>query len=238
MPPVSACQNRRNILVFYTTDIYLSFMPRQTRLHALLDALRSGTTHRAADLALRLSVSQRTLYRDIQALQAAGVPVQGTRGTGYRLTDQIRLPPLDLAPAELEALSLGLAILGQSADPDLSQAATTLADRIETLLPEATIAPADAWKLQKSPFSNAARGASHIPRIRAAIRARQKLRLTYHSRSDRITTRTIRPLHLGSLGPVWTLTAWCEWRKSMRDFRLDLIETSEALPELFLEDRD
>ncbi len=213
---------------------------RQIRLHALLDALRSGTTHRAADLAGRLGVSQRTLYRDIQALQAAGVPVQGTRGTGYRLTDQIRLPPLDLAPAELEALSLGLAILGQSADPDLSQAATTLADRIDALLPEAAIAPADAWKLQKSPFSNAARAASHIPRIRAAIRARQKLRLTYHSQghaqSDRITTRTIRPLSLASLGPVWTLTAWCEWRQAMRDFRLDLIETTEALPELFLED--
>ncbi|MCR8826492.1 helix-turn-helix transcriptional regulator [Pseudosulfitobacter koreensis] len=213
-------------------------MSRETRLHALLDALRGDGTHRAADLARQLSVSQRTLYRDIGALQASGVPVAGTRGSGYRLTEQIRLPPLELAPAELEALSLGLAILGQSADPDLSKAATTLADRIEALLPEAAIAPADAWKLQKSPFSNAARAASHIPRIRAAIRARQKLRLTYHSRGDRITTRTIRPLHLASLGPVWTLTAWCEWRQAMRDFRLDLIETSEALPELFLEDRD
>ncbi len=227
---------RQKNLVFLTTDIYLAVMARQNRLHALIDALRSGSTHRAADLARQLGVSQRTLYRDIQSLQAAGVPVQGTRGTGYHLSDQIRLPPLDLAPAELEALSLGLAILGQSADPDLSQAATALADRIDALLPETSIAPADAWKLEKPPFADAARGASHIPRIRAAIRARQKLRITYHSRGDRITTRTIRPLALSSLGPVWTLTAWCELRAAMREFRLDLIDTSEALPELFLDD--
>ncbi len=232
--PVCTAKTCQKKLAIFTTDTYLSVMARQSRLHALLEALRGGATLRAADLAQRLSVSQRTLYRDIQSLQAAGVPVQGTRGTGYRLTDQIRLPPLDLAPAELEALSLGLAILTQSADPDLSRAATTLADRIDALLPEATIAPAEAWKLEKQPFADAARGASHIPRIRAAIRARQKLRITYHSRGDRITTRTIRPLSLTSLGPVWTLTAWCELRTAMRDFRLDLIETTEALPELFL----
>ena len=211
-------------------------MRRTDRLFDLVNILRDGRLHRAQDIATRLEVSVRTIYRDMETLQASGVPVEGERGVGYMITSAISLPPLTLTPEELEALHLGMAIVAEASDAELRGAAASLAVKIEAVLPEQTIAEADKWKFAVYPFADAARGAAHMGRLRAAIRARQKLRLTYHSKGDRITTRTIRPLHMEYWGRVWTLTAWCELRTDFRVFRIDLIQAVEALPELFVDE--
>ncbi len=72
--------------------------------------------------------------------------------------------------------------------------------------------------------------------LRSAIRGRQKLRLSYRNPEGPVTRRTVRPLRLESWGRVWTLTAWCEMRKDFREFRVDLIEEAEPLPELFIDE--
>ena len=211
-------------------------MRRTDRLFDIIQILRDGRLHRAQDMADTLEVSVRTIYRDMDTLVASGVPVQGERGVGYMITEAISLPPLTLTVEELEALNLGMAIVGEAADDDLKSAARTLAEKIDAVLPERTIADADKWKFAVYPFADAVRGFAQMPTLRAAIRARQKLRLTYHSKGDRITSRTIRPLHMEYWGRVWTLTAWCELRHAFRVFRVDLIQSAEALPEMFVDE--
>ena len=211
-------------------------MRRTDRLFDIIQILRDGQLHRAQDMADALEVSVRTIYRDMDTLVASGVPVQGERGVGYMITEAISLPPLTLTAHELEALNLGMAIVAQAADDDLKAAAGSLADKIDAVLPERTVAEADKWKFAVYPFADAVRGFAQMPTLRAAIRARQKLRLTYHSKGDRITTRTIRPLHMEYWGRVWTLTSWCELRKDFRVFRVDLIQSAEALPQMFVDE--
>ena len=208
-------------------------MARSDRLFDLLTVLRDGKLHTAQALAQRMGVSVRTLYRDMESLAASGVPVAGTRGTGYRLTHTITLPPLALTEAELEALELGLAIAAEVADPQMRAAANTLADKLDAVLPQSAVPQAEAWKFAASAFADAARGLSQIPTLRAAIKARQKLRITYTGRDGTVTSRVIRPLHLEYWSRIWTLTAWCELRNAHRVFRLDLVNSAEALPELF-----
>jgi predicted DNA-binding transcriptional regulator YafY len=58
----------------------------------------------AAQLAERLEVSPRTIYRDIQDLMASGVPVLGEAGVGYRLEKSFELPPLMFTLEEIDAL--------------------------------------------------------------------------------------------------------------------------------------
>ncbi|MEL6563985.1 MAG: YafY family protein [Pseudomonadota bacterium] len=211
-------------------------MRRTDRLFELIQILRDGKLHRAQEMADAVGVSVRTLYRDMETLQTSGVPVEGERGVGYMITSQISLPPLTLTTDELEALNLGMAIVAEAADETLKSAALSLAAKVDAVLPERTIAEADKWKFAVYPFADAARGAAHMPTLRAAIRARQKLRLTYHSKGDRITSRTVRPLHMEYWGRVWTLTSWCELRDAFRVFRVDLIQNAEALPEMFVEE--
>ena len=211
-------------------------MRRTDRLFDIIQILRDGKLHRAQDIADRLEVSVRTIYRDMDTLVASGVPVEGERGVGYMVREQITLPPLNLTPAELEALNLGMAIVAEAADADLKAAAQSLAAKIDTVLPTQVVAEADSWKFAVYPFADAARGLAHMAPIRAAIKSRQKLHLSYRRIDGVLTERTIRPLHMEYWGRVWTLTAWCELRNGFRVFRIDLIEAVSPLPEIFADE--
>ncbi|MES0861049.1 YafY family protein [Ruegeria sp. SCPT10] len=211
-------------------------MRRTDRLFDIIQILRDGKLHRAQDIADRLEVSVRTIYRDMDTLVASGVPVEGERGVGYMVREQITLPPLNLTSSELEALNLGMAIVAEAADPDLKAAADSLAEKIDAVLPTQVVAEADAWKFAVYPFADAARGLAHMAPIRAAIKSRQKLHLSYRRIDGTLTDRTIRPLHMEYWGRVWTLTAWCELRDGFRVFRIDLIETVTPQPELFTDE--
>ncbi|CRL11564.1 HTH domain protein [Phaeobacter italicus] len=211
-------------------------MRRTDRLFDIIQILRDGKLHRAKDIAERLEVSVRTIYRDMDTLIASGVPVEGERGVGYMVREAITLPPLTLTAEELEALNLGMAIVAEAADPDLKAAAQSLASKIDAVLPEQTIAEADAWKFAVYPFADIARGFAQMPILRAAIKARQKLQLVYRRIDGTVTERVIRPLHMEYWGRVWTLTAWCETRDDFRVFRVDLIDSAKPLPELFVDE--
>ncbi|MDB9808656.1 HTH domain-containing protein, partial [Yoonia sp.] len=97
-------------------------MRRADRLMALIQHLRDGALHKAADLAAATDVSLRTIYRDMDTLAASGVPIEGERGIGYRVTAAITLPPLNLTMTEVEALHIGLLAVGQNGDAELSSA--------------------------------------------------------------------------------------------------------------------
>ncbi|MEL6517921.1 MAG: YafY family protein [Pseudomonadota bacterium] len=207
-------------------------MRRTDRLIDLVQILRDGQLHLARDLADSLGVSQRTVYRDMDTLIASGLPVEGARGVGYIMNAPITLPPLNLTLEELEALHLGVAIVGEAAEPELQKAAKSMAAKLDAALPEDRAAPPNGWGFAVYPFGDAANGFVHMPPLRAAIRARQKLRITVADDEQQI----IRPLSLDYWGRVWTATAWCEGRKGFAVFRLDQITALDVLPELFVDE--
>ena len=202
-------------------------MRRADRLMNLIRLLRDGELHRAADLAKATGVSLRTVYRDMETLAASGVPIEGERGTGYRVTAAITLPPLNLSMAELEALHVGLAAMKAAQDPDLAGAAASLAAKLDGVLPEVNAPTA----LAVYPFADAARGFQHLPKIRSAIRARQKLQLAVGGRD-----RTVRPLQLDYWGRLWTAVVWCDTSRKFDELRVDQIEGLRVLPSLFVEE--
>lgn len=202
-------------------------MRRADRLMNLIRHLRDGELHRAADLARAMDVSLRTIYRDMETLARSGVPIEGERGTGYRVTAAITLPPLNLSMAELEALHVGLAAMQQAPDRDLASAAASLAAKLDGVLPEVNAPRA----LAVYPFADAARGFQHLPKIRSAIRARQKLMLSTGTRD-----RTVRPLQLDYWGRLWTAIVWCDTTRKFDELRVDEITSLRVLPSLFVEE--
>jgi predicted DNA-binding transcriptional regulator YafY len=208
-------------------------MNRSDRLFRLLETLGDHRLHRAEDLATAQAVSLRTLYRDIGRLQSSGVPVAGTRGAGYQLGQATLLPPLTLTDPEVEALQIALAIVLETTDPDLKSAATSLAAKIDAGLPLAGSDPAADWKQIEHPFANAARGMGHLPILRAAIRARQKLKITYNGADAILRSLILHPASLQHQARSWILQGWDQTNATNTTLRLDLIENAEALPELF-----
>jgi predicted DNA-binding transcriptional regulator YafY len=113
-------------------------MKRDARLYDIVQVLRDGRLHTAAELAGRLGVSTRTIWRDMEMLAATGLPVEGERGLGYILRSPLMLPPTMLTAEELEALVEGLRHVGQEGNPR-AKAAKSLLYKVATLLPQSGI---------------------------------------------------------------------------------------------------
>lgn len=113
-------------------------MKRDARLYDIVQELRDGRLHTAAELAVRTGVSTRTIWRDMEILAASGMPVTGERGLGYMLRSPLVLPPTMLTPDELEALVEGLRHVGQEGNPK-AKAARSLLYKVATLLPQSGI---------------------------------------------------------------------------------------------------
>lgn len=199
-------------------------MRRTDRLFELIQILRDGRLHTARDMAQRVEVSVRTIWRDLASLQASGLPVDGERGVGYILRETIELPPLTLTPDEVEALRLGAALVARGADPSLARAAEQLRAKVESVLPDRLRLP----PATTGPFIFTGRetedSAIHLPALRHALRERLRIRIVYRDAAGDYTTRLVRPLQLEFWGRVWTLAAFCEARQDFRTFRLDRIE--------------
>ena len=82
-------------------------MTPSKRWPAILLQLAPDAWTRAVDLARALGVSERTVYRDVQAMVEAGIPLQGVPGKGYRLPEDYLLAPVQLTTDEAIMLVLG-----------------------------------------------------------------------------------------------------------------------------------
>ncbi|MEP3299082.1 MAG: YafY family protein [Pseudoruegeria sp.] len=207
-------------------------MRRSDRLSQIIEIVQDGRLHLARDIADRLEVSVRTIYRDFDTLVASGIPIDGERGVGYMLREPVFLPPMNLSLMELEALHLGMAIVAEAADPELQTASASLTRKIDKVATANGKAPKN-WGFGVYPFVQAKIGFQHMPRIRTAIRTKQKLRLVYRSLENKQSTRTVWPLQNAFWGRVWTTTCWCETRSDFRSFRIDHIESCTPTGDYF-----
>jgi predicted DNA-binding transcriptional regulator YafY len=210
-------------------------MKKTDRLYALMERLKDGRLHTAESLAERFGVTVRTIYRDMDVLMASGVPIEGARGRGYTARGGFTLPPLTLTETELEVLHLGLAAIGAGAGemPELAEAARSLSAKIDAVLPEEGAPEPGAFGFASYPFHEAAEGFRHMPAVRAAIRARQRLRITLRGAA---TALEIRPLRLDYWGRIWTCVAWNETTGTFDSLRLDRITALTPLPGLFVDE--
>ena len=209
-------------------------MRRTDRLFDLIQILRDGRLHRAQDMAQRLGVSVRTIWRDVATLAASGLPVEGERGVGYLLRAPITLPPMILNAAELEVLRQGIRLVAEGADTTLARAARGLATKIAAVTPQPSKPEPD--DLHSLTGQRTSKAPSHLPILRNAIKARERLSISYIETNGRESHLDIRALHLGVSGQVRILAAYCEGRHDFRSFRVDRIIAVTRTGEIFSTD--
>ncbi|SHG73699.1 helix-turn-helix transcriptional regulator [Marivita hallyeonensis] len=206
-------------------------MQRTTRLFEVIQLLRTARKPMtAAQLAERLEVSTRTIYRDVAALQAMRTPIEGESGIGYIMRRGYDLPPLNFDQEELEALTVGLSMLARTGDGALQDAARRVCNKIETLrdgAPWISVVPFGA------PQDDPSLGCVSKGMLRDAIREERKLRITYRNSAGVETERVIRPLVMIYHVECVILAAWCELRGGFRHFRSDRLWSCDALDARF-----
>ena len=202
-------------------------MRRIDRLFEIIQILRSEKRSITAQrLAARLEVSIRTVYRDIQALQVMGTPIDGEAGVGYMMGRGYDLPPINFTAEEVEAVVVGLNLLHRTGDTGLQKAAERVTAKIET-------ARNRMWSFKVSKWGVATPQAVNPELLRQAVRQERKLRLVYHDGEDIETKRTVQPVAMIYYVQVMVLAAWCELRNDFRHFRVDRIVCCDPLNQFF-----
>ncbi len=197
-------------------------MPRSTRLFEIIQLLRHADAPvTAQEIAGALEVTKRTIYRDIAALQAMRLPIDGEAGVGYVMRSGFDLPPLMFSQDEMEAIVVGLALLGRTGDRGLERSAESAASKISDVVPDERQRTAP---LHVSRWNRIPQPSIQTSALRRFIREEAELKVTYVDLKDQRTTRRIKPLALIYYIDAVILAAWCESRQAFRHFRIDRIE--------------
>lgn len=209
-------------------------MARADRLFRLLEALRRlPKPVTAARLARETEVSERTIYRDIEALRVSGARIEGAAGYGFTLTEDPALPPQNLTRLELEALVLGLGELRHLGDAELAQAGERALAKITATLPDRLAHQAAHAVLASYRLALRKRCEVDLSVIREACWEERALQIRYSDAFGISTDRRIWPLALVYLDEVLHLLAYCMLRQENRRFRVDRIEQVTATQESF-----
>jgi predicted DNA-binding transcriptional regulator YafY len=183
-------------------------------------------------LAQALEVSVRTLYRDVDELTAAGVPIYAERGRagGFQLLPGWKTALTGLTPAEAEAVFLG-GLAGPAADLGLQPLVRSAQLKLLTALPADWRGPAQriSARLHLDPVDwyRDAEAAPHLATVAAAVWDGRRIAIAYESWT-RSARQVVHPLGLVLKGGTWYLVAARE--RKLRTFRVSNIATVEPLP--------
>ena len=199
---------------------------RLSRLVAILTVLQSKRLLTAAEMGKRFDCSVRTIYRDIRALEQAGVPIYSEEGKGYRLMEGYSLPPVMLSQDEAHALITAHILVSRNKDESLVQHHNSAITKIRAVLSLDDRDKVDLLSKRVASFQNMGleTTSTYLTSIQRAITDYRALALKYHSfYQDEVTQRVVEPLALYHTRDNWIMIAWCRLRIDVREFRLDRI---------------
>ncbi|MCC5655006.1 YafY family transcriptional regulator [Nostoc sp. XA013] len=198
-------------------------MRKADRLFQLVNLIRSHQPITAEQLAERIGVCVRTIYRYIDDLSLSGIPVYGEPGVGYALDEDFELPPLTLTYDEIAALMLGVEMLSRSTGTDLAAAAKTLLSKIGAVLPPRSFDPTRTPVRALGEMLND-QSLKHWNGLYRSIQQQQAITIVYLSLNEQLSQRVVFPLGLFYWSGKWTVGTWCILRNAYRDFRVDRIQ--------------
>lgn len=207
---------------------------RIVQLWMILDARRYGAT--VNELAKMLNVTVRTVYRDLDALDRAGLALTKIRtpdGTKHSIMDGARQKlSLSFTPMELIALKLAAAtsfalegtMFHEALDAARKKVEATLSDRHR----DYAAAFGAMFQTTFRPVRNYAKFRDVIEAITNALLEKRRLKITYWTPSrGKITDREIEPYRLWHINNVLYVIAFCRHRKGVRTFMVDRIRKWE-----------
>ncbi len=213
-------------------------MNRTDRLVAIVMFMQGRRLVRAEELAEHFEVSVRTVYRDINALGEAGVPVAGEAGVGYSLMKGYHLPPVMFTTEEAMALFVGGEMVKNFTDASLVGPMLTALLKIRSVLPRDRQDDVDrlaqSMAFEGTPSAPGALDKRALLPIQHGIVARKVLRLAYRAAGPAEEThREVEPLGVTFANGCWYLVAWCRLRGDYRHFKLERVRQLDVLDERF-----
>lgn len=205
------------------------------RLLSIVIYLLNHDKTTATELSRVFEASVRTIYRDLETLSLAGIPVMTQQGSGggVSLMPQFRLDRQVFTPGELMALVSALHGVGTALD---DSAVNRALDKVRTLAPAS--GAVSGIEIDFSGWEEPERFRALLSLFYNAINRRRVMRFEYVNLKGEFRRRDVEPVKLFFRGSAWYLLGWCRSRKDYRFFRLGRIQSPELTGELFREHTD
>ncbi len=209
---------------------------RIDRLLAIIILLLNREKIKAAELADRFEVSVRTIYRDIDAINLAGIPIISYPGNngGFGIMENYKLERQVLSLNDmLSILNTLKSVHSTLADNSLDEAI----DNFTCLVPQEGLARlheySERFVIDILPLGYQKRQREFLKSVFGSIQDRNLLRFVYRNMKGECITRTAEPMTLLFKGYAWYLFAFCRTRQDYRLFRLSRMSNVETLPTHF-----
>lgn len=198
----------------------------------LLDKKRIG----AQELADIFEVSLRTIYRDMEAINMAGIPVRSTPGAGggFEIMQEYKIDKKFFSADDLSALLMGLSGLSDMIRGD---------ELVHVLAKVKSFIPADRAKeielkanqirIDLSPWTGSRNIQPYLEMIKSALQENKLLTFEYIAHRGNKTARTAEPYQLVLKGSHWYLQGYCRKRNDFRLFRLSRMSNLQIQEEMF-----
>lgn len=209
---------------------------RADRLLSLMMLLQSRQQMTAKQLAAELEVSTRTIYRDIDALSTAGVPIyaEGGPGGGYGLLDSYRTTLTGLNESEVQALFM-VSIPSPIADLGISQELKGAILKVTSTLNNAQHERSNQIRqrlhLDAAGWFQEREAVPHLKRIQTAVWEDERINLSYQRQDGTVLERIVSPYGLVAKAAVWYLVA--DGKTGLRVYRVSRILKVEPKRERF-----
>lgn len=206
------------------------------RLIALLTLLLQQDRISAPVLAEKFEVSVRTIYRDIQALESAGIPIVTHTGIngGIAIMEQYKIDKKLFTMQDIGTLLTSLhSITGSISNSQL----TYTLEKIKGLIPPEHLQAMEINSrhlyVDMTPWSTNPHVPAALGIIHKALAQSQRICFAYHSRYSTTSQRTVEPCQLVLKENSWYLKGWCTQRQDFRTFKLSRMRDVQLLPECF-----
>lgn len=216
---------------------YTDNISRLSRLTAILLKLQTKAYVRVDELAAQHGVSKRTIYRDLNSLEQAGVPLTQKERKGYAIMEGYNIPPVMFTEAEANAIIFGEKLIERTKDESLIKEFHKAVDKIKSVLRNSEKQKADFLANRTIIGRNwkAERTSNFLSEIQKALTNFRVLKIDYQKEgATETTSRAVEPFAIyHNPAENWVLIAWCRWRKAFRNFRVDRIQKLHMQTETF-----
>lgn len=209
---------------------------RLSRLVAILTQLQARRLVTSTKLAEKFGVSTRTIYRDLKALEQAGVPILTEDGKGYSLMEGYKIPPIMFTENQANALILAEQLVLKNKDRSLINDYAEAIDKIKAVLKQSEKEKVNLLSLRTkfAKLDNYEIKSNILSPLQIAITNFYLVNFEYINAENKKSKRTVEPFALLNISEGWLLVAYCYLRKEFRYFRLDRIQKLQVQHENFI----
>jgi predicted DNA-binding transcriptional regulator YafY len=184
---------------------------------------------KAQELAERFSVSTRTIYRDVDELSGAGVPVFTNKGSGggISLLEDFAISKAMLSEHERDSVLLALKTLQATRYPEID----AILEKIGAVFKKA--AAVDWVRIDFTPWGSGPNEENKFLNIKKAILETKIVAFDYINADGILSRREVEPMQLDFKGQAWYVWGYCKTRRDFRTFRISRIRNLSVTEESF-----